>query len=238
MPDYANMTAFQSPSELSAFLFYSTEVSKAKTRARRFGSGCEPHLWFNQTPDCGTDLLAGGNNMELPVANQNIYSAIQTIFDEKIPFNKVLGLRIESLLVDHPRLRFDMRDELIGNYQRGTLHGGVISSVIDVTGGLVAFLRAMKSDEESSPEKEPGIFAKPGTIDQRVDCLRSGSGIWFVSTVYMLRTGRKVAATLIELSPRQERPDCCRNRGLCHRPGACPDVWVVRSSIQGCVSVP
>ena len=131
--------------------------------------------------------------------NDSIFAAIQTIFNEKIPFNKVLGLKIESLNGDNPKLRFGMRDELIGNYQRGTLHGGVISSVIDVTGGLVAFLGAQKQIEDKSLEKKLEIFGKLGTIDLRIDYLRPGLGKWFISTGYILRTGRKVAVTRVEL---------------------------------------
>ncbi|MBN2428461.1 MAG: thioesterase family protein [Deltaproteobacteria bacterium] len=131
--------------------------------------------------------------------NDSIFAAIQTIFNEKIPFNKVLGLKIESLDGDNPRIRFDMREELIGNYQRGTLHGGVISSVIDVTGGLVAFLGAQQQLADKSLEKRLEIFGKLGTIDLRVDYLRPGLGEWFISTGYILRTGRKVAVTRVEL---------------------------------------
>lgn len=131
--------------------------------------------------------------------DEEMWAAIQTIFNENIPFNKLLGLKIASLEGDHPKLRFDMRDELIGNYQRGTLHGGVISSVIDVTGGLVAFLGAQQQVGHKSLEDKLVIFTKLGTIDLRVDYLRPGLGKWFVSTGQVLRTGRKVAVTRVEL---------------------------------------
>ncbi len=133
------------------------------------------------------------------MGNEDIFSIIQTMFNEKIPFNKVLGLKVESLNGDNPRIRFDMRDELIGNFQRGTLHGGVISSVIDVTGGLVAFLGAQKQLTDKPLEEKLEIFGKLGTIDLRVDYLRPGLGEWFISTGYILRTGRKVAVTRVEL---------------------------------------
>ena len=38
------------------------------------------------------------------------------------------------------KLSFQMRDDLVGNFLRGILHGGVISSSLDVVGGLVAFV--------------------------------------------------------------------------------------------------
>ena len=62
------------------------------------------------------------------------------VFEERIPFNRVLGLRIEKLGESDVVVRFEMRDELVGNFTRGNLHGGVISSTLDVVGGLVAFI--------------------------------------------------------------------------------------------------
>ena len=93
-----------------------------------------------------------------------------------------------------------MRDELIGNYTRGTLHGGVISSVIDVTGGLSAFMGIQQKKPNEMIAIKLARFEKLGTIDLRIDYLRPGSGKWFISTGYTLRTGNKVAVTRIELN--------------------------------------
>jgi uncharacterized protein (TIGR00369 family) len=43
------------------------------------------------------------------------------------------------------------------------------------------------------------------TIDQRVDFLRPVIGMWFVATAYVLRTGKKIAVTRIELHNDQNR---------------------------------
>ena len=128
-----------------------------------------------------------------------LLTVIEEVFNQKIPFNQVLGLRVHSLDYDEPSIRFDMRPELVGNYMRGNLHGGVISSVIDVTGGLAAFLGIQhKMRDEPLPDKLDR-FAKLGTIDLRVDYLRPGFGDWFEATGFILRTGNKVAVTRIEL---------------------------------------
>lgn len=70
---------------------------------------------------------------------------IRDIFNNKIPFNQVLGLRVHALDTDRPKIRFDMHEALVGNYIKGSLHGGVVSAVIDVTGGLAAFMGLQKS---------------------------------------------------------------------------------------------
>ena len=133
-----------------------------------------------------------------------LFSVISAMFNEKIPFNKVLGLKVDSISYDRVNVRFEMRNELIGNYTRGTLHGGVISSVIDVTGGLSAFMGIQQKMSEETIGKKLAKFEKLGTIDLRIDYLRPGIGKWFVSTGYTLRTGNKVAVTRIELKNDQD----------------------------------
>jgi len=131
--------------------------------------------------------------------DDELIAAINEIFNEKVPFHKVLGLKIKSITNDHVKLFFEMRDELIGNYIRGALHGGVISSVIDVTAGLSAFMGIQEQMSGEPLEKKLARFGRLGTIDLRVDYLRPGRGKEFISTGYNLRTGNKVAVTRIEL---------------------------------------
>ena len=76
--------------------------------------------------------------------------------------------------------------------------------MLDVTGGLVAFLNLMKKLDELSREEKIARFAKLGTIDLRIDYLRPGRGSRFVSTGYVLRTGNKVAVTRMELHNEQD----------------------------------
>jgi acyl-coenzyme A thioesterase PaaI-like protein len=109
----------------------------------------------------------------------HLLAAIHEIFSHKIPFNRVLGLEVVSLADQAPVLRFKMQPELVGNFLRGTLHGGVISSVIDVTGGLTAFLGLQRKLHDVSHEERLQRFERIGTIDIRVDYLRPGTGAWF-----------------------------------------------------------
>ena len=128
-----------------------------------------------------------------------LLASIHEIFAEKIPFNKVLGLDVVSLAGECPVLRFAMRPELVGNFVRGNLHGGVISSVIDVCGGLTAFLGLQRKLRDEPIEERLQRFARMGTIDMRVDYLRPGHGEWFEAKGTILRTGNKVAVTRMEL---------------------------------------
>jgi len=136
--------------------------------------------------------------------DERFVSAINEMFSVKIPFNKVLGLKVESISYERVRVSFQMRNELMGHYKRGMLHGGVISSVIDVTGGLSAFMGVQQKIPSEILEARLERFGRVSTIDLRVDFLRPGIGRWFVATAYTLRTGNKVAVTRIELNNDQD----------------------------------
>jgi len=130
---------------------------------------------------------------------EKLLQLLKKITEEKIPFNKLIGMKIETLDLDKIGIRFEMSPELVGNFTRGNLHGGVISSVLDVTGGMVAWTGIMKKMEGQSFDEISERFNKIGTIDIRVDYLRPGLGEYFIATGSTLRTGNKVSVTRMEL---------------------------------------
>jgi uncharacterized protein (TIGR00369 family) len=138
--------------------------------------------------------------MHISINDKEFLSAINEMFSEKIPFNKVLGIKVELISYERVKVLIQMRDELMGHYSRRMLHGGVISSVIDVTGGLSAFMGIQEKMMDETLEARLKRFGRVSTIDLRVDFLRPGVGRWFVATAYTLRTGNKVAVTRIELN--------------------------------------
>jgi uncharacterized protein (TIGR00369 family) len=127
---------------------------------------------------------------------ESIEAQIGRAFEQIIPFNRVLGLKIDSLDPKAPRLRFDMRPELVGNPVRQILHGGVISATLDVVGGLAIALASLAAKAEAAPARH---FPNIGTIDLRVDYLRPGRGKYFVATGRVVRLGGRVAVAHMEL---------------------------------------
>ena len=130
---------------------------------------------------------------------EKLLQLLKEITEEKIPFNKLIGMKIETLDLDKIGIRFEMRPERVGNFTRGNLHGGVISSVLDVSGGMVAWIGIMKKMEGQSFDEISERFNKIGTIDIRVDYLRPGLGEYFIATGSTLRTGNKVSVSRMEL---------------------------------------
>jgi uncharacterized protein (TIGR00369 family) len=123
-----------------------------------------------------------------------LQALMRKVMEQHIAFNKHLGLRVESFDQHAPKLRFDMRPELVGNPARQILHGGVISATLDVAGGF-AIMLSLAADMTGIPTSFPNM----GTIDLRVDYLRPGRGKHFVATARIVRKGKRIAVTHMEL---------------------------------------
>lgn len=123
-------------------------------------------------------------------------AALAKEVEARIPFNRVLGLHLGSLDKGEATISFSMREELIGNFARRSLHGGVISATLDVVGGMAALIAAAGRPGDRDTLE---AFATLGTIDLRVDYLRPGVGESFTARGFALRAGARVAVTRMEL---------------------------------------
>lgn len=137
-------------------------------------------------------------NTPLPAFESEFIDGLRIIFEEKIVFNQMLGLKITSLEPDGVVGRIDMRPELVGHYAYNRIHGGVISAGLDAMGGL-AVMAAIGAKHMDEPiEQRLHRFAKLGTIDLRIDYLRPGIGAHFELRANVLRLGSRVATTRME----------------------------------------
>ena len=125
-----------------------------------------------------------------------IEAKLRHVFEESVPFNRVLGIKVESIDPDDAKIRFDMRPDLIGNPRRQILHGGVIAAVLDVAAGL-AIHHAVARHRAEEPTQ--GQFPSIGTIDLKIDYLRPGRGNYFIATGRVSRVGSRVAFAQMEL---------------------------------------
>lgn len=125
-------------------------------------------------------------------------AGLRLIFEEKIAFNQVLGLKITELQPERVTARIDMRPELVGHYAYHRIHGGVISAGLDAMGGLACMAAIGARHMDETPEQRLHRFAKLGTIDLRIDYLRPGIGDQFELSAEVLRLGSRVASTRME----------------------------------------
>ncbi|MEZ4299411.1 MAG: hotdog fold thioesterase [Polyangiaceae bacterium] len=110
-------------------------------------------------------------------------SVLKQVMEELIPFNKFLGIQVESIEPGRALLSLPFREELIGDPVKRALHGGVLSTLADVAGGAAAWT--------SLPEPT----ARLSTVDLRVDYLRPGRLHTVYAEAITVRVGGRLAVT-------------------------------------------
>jgi len=127
------------------------------------------------------------------------------LFVETSLFTKGLGLTVESMGQENASMKFTNGDDLTGSERTQNLHGGVIASVMDITGSLAVFSNLVFKSKKQTLQERIKRITRINTIDLRIDYLRPGVGNSFVATGYLLRTGRKVAVARMELHNEEDK---------------------------------
>lgn len=103
-------------------------------------------------------------------------------WEEKIAFNNHLGIRLVAHSKGFARMELPYRPEYIGDPYRPALHGGLISTLADTTGGAAVW-----------SELDPGD--KISTVDLRIDFLRPAPLETLACEARIARIGNRVVVT-------------------------------------------
>ncbi len=118
----------------------------------------------------------------------------KTFVEEKVPFNKAMGLRVESMERGRVVVRLPFREDLVGDVFRPALHGGAIAASIDATAGAAAFTHVTMNDRMS-------------TIDLRIDYLRPAPKRDLLVAAVVSRIGSRVAVVNVVVTVDGEDPE-------------------------------
>jgi uncharacterized protein (TIGR00369 family) len=80
-------------------------------------------------------------------------------FDALVPLNRAMGMELLDTGEGRGRIRLPWDERWLGDPERGLIHGGVITTLLDATCGIAAFMALHK----------PSLIA---TLDLRIDHLR------------------------------------------------------------------
>jgi uncharacterized protein (TIGR00369 family) len=125
-------------------------------------------------------------------------AGLKKIFEERVVFNTVLGLKIDRLHPEGVGGHIDMKPELVGHFSYNRLHGGVISAGLDAMAGLACMAAIGARHMDETPAQRLHRFGRLGTIDLRIDYLRPAIGERFELKAQVLRLGSRVANTRME----------------------------------------
>ena len=133
-----------------------------------------------------------------PAFEPEFIEGLRLMFEERISFNRLLGIRLIELTPERVGGRVDMRPELVGHYAYNRLHGGVISATLDAMGGMAVMAAIGARHMDELPQRRLERFIKLGTIDLRIDYLRPAVGEHFIARAEVMRLGSRVASTRME----------------------------------------
>ncbi len=139
------------------------------------------------------------------LAKEKVLEFIREYFNQVVPFNMLVGLNVVKLTPAVVEVYTAMRSDLIGNTVQKILHGGVVATLLDVAGGLVAMAQSIEKLDALTTENVENRLKNVGTIDLRVDYLLPGKGKEFTAYAYVIRHGRKVAVSRMELENEKGR---------------------------------
>ncbi len=105
------------------------------------------------------------------------------VMEQVVPFNRLLGLRGESAAPGRCVMTVEPRPELVGDFRRPCLHGGVVSSLIDTAGGVAAW-SALPPGESVATVDMRVDFLEPaglqGTLRAEAELVRKGNRVCHV----------------------------------------------------------
>ncbi len=107
-------------------------------------------------------------------------TALKQMMETMIPFNRFLGIKCVDVTDAGVHLSLPFRPEFVGDPMRPALHGGVMSTLADVAGGM-----AVWADLEDPR-------ARVATIDLRIDYLRPGRLETLDARATVVRKGNRV----------------------------------------------
>lgn len=114
---------------------------------------------------------------------QDKISMIEYAIEELVPIHKVLGLEVVSLADDKIVLKIPFSDMVIGDARSQRWHGGIISLVMDVVGGLCGITTFNSVNDKLT------------TIDLRIDYLDPPAAADLYIEGKTLRLGNKIMVT-------------------------------------------
>jgi uncharacterized protein (TIGR00369 family) len=129
----------------------------------------------------------------------SIFAMLMDVYNSKMPFNKLLGIEVTELNLERAVISIHSREDLYGNYIQKILHGGVISAVIDLSGGIIAQAHALSKMNGLTIGQMMQRFSMMSTLNMRVDYLRPGAGNKFECVSRVVRAGNKVAVVQMEM---------------------------------------
>lgn len=126
--------------------------------------------------------------------NEQRLSLIREGMLNAMPINKLLGVVLESIEEGHVEVRVPFQKTFVGDFRRGLWHGGILASIADTVGGVVAFSLAHLNDQIN-------------TVDMRIDYLHGALEEDVYGSGVLVKSGKRITLVDVRLfQQHQEEP--------------------------------
>jgi uncharacterized protein (TIGR00369 family) len=120
------------------------------------------------------------------VEDRKNLTMLKEIIQNVMPVNKLLGIEIQKLEKGYAEVRVPFQEKFVGDFQRGLWHGGILASVADTTGGLVALSMANPEDQVN-------------TVDMRIDYLYGAIEADVYGRAKLVKSGKRIIVADVKL---------------------------------------
>ena len=125
--------------------------------------------------------------------NELKFNLLKQAFENQMPANKYLGLKILDLKEGFAKIHIPFKEEFIGDYLQKRWHGGIQASIADSAGGIVA-LTSMQNFND-----------KVNTIDIRVDYLHGSEPKDLFADAEIIKDGKRIIKVDVKLYHSNEK---------------------------------
>lgn len=118
--------------------------------------------------------------------NQETKAEMTKAFIEQMPFSKALGLRVEQIGDGKAEISMPFNPALVGDPERGVVHGGAVSALMDTCGGAAAICHPAAGEMTATINLRIDYMraAAPGTrITARAECFHVTRAVAFIRAV-------------------------------------------------------
>lgn len=135
----------------------------------------------------------------MEMTKEEIYKIIQDIWDKQVPFHKIINQKIIKVAKDSCEIGLTKTDDLLIDKKTNRLHGGVIASILDNTGALLAIINFIEYFESKDLDYIRKQAEKAGTLDLNIEYLRPGMGEKFICEGNVIRRSKRLVVAQMEL---------------------------------------
>ncbi len=125
--------------------------------------------------------------------NELKFNLLKQAFEDQMPANKYLGLKILELKEGFAKIHIPFKEEFIGDFLQKRWHGGIQASIADSAGGLAA-LTCMQNFND-----------KVNTIDIRVDYLHGSETKDLFAEAEIIKNGKRIIKVDVRLYHNKEK---------------------------------